>query len=261
MWLTSIKFFVFGDVPKQFIDSVIEICRWFIEKVGGIDYIELYLYGSSREKFMFLKNEAMDLGVIVIGDFIAMHEAWRGWPRIHIDFERCSMLEEKHLRAVIVHEISHAILHGSPLYYIMNFNSADFPTLSPSDIAKIIYISSTIVKDFDVYSLLIKMGMYDEVYGYIDFILKNQYDNLLCFSIDGIFQFAKILLPCIFIENCPLTNEINKNCIDIANKLLAIFKNFKEKRTGDLSIDTVSIAKQILAIALHREKLDNDAIH
>lgn len=250
MGTVDIKFFVFGDVPRRFIDKVIEISQEFFQRVGGVDYIELYFYSSSREKLMFLEGEALDLGVIAVGDFIVMHEAWRGWPRIHVDFERCSILDEHHLNAVVVHELCHAVLHGSPLYYMVSFNPVEFSALDPSDVARIIYISSTIVKDFDVYSLLTSMGMHNAVYGYIDFILKNQYDSSLCFGIENIFQLAKILLPCIFVESCPLTREINRGCIDVANRLLAILSSFKKRRVGDLSTDTISIARQILEVAL-----------
>ncbi|MEM2527830.1 MAG: hypothetical protein QXG40_00325 [Ignisphaera sp.] len=255
MCIVDIKFFVFGNIPRRFIDRVIEISQEFLQRVGCIDYIELYFYSSSREKLMFLESEAVDLGVIAVGDFIVMHEAWRGWPRIHVDFERCSILEEHHLKAIIVHEMCHAVLHGSPLYYIVSFNPAEFPALDPSDAARIIYIASTIVKDFDVYNLLTDMDMYDAIYGYIDFILKNQYDSSLCLGIENIFQLAKILLPCIFVENCPLTNEINRDCIDVANRLLAILSRFKSRRVGDLSTDTISIAKQILEVALQISKI------
>lgn len=248
MVVVYIKRFVFGDVPAHFVDRVSGILREFIERIGGLEYLEVYFYGSREEKLAFLEGEALDLGVTAVGDFVAMHEAWRGWPRIHIDYGRCSSLEEKHLRAVIVHEVSHAVLHGSPIYYVVGFNPNDFPGYSSSDVVKIIYMASTIVKDMDVYRFLVEIGMSDAVHSYIDFILKEQFTEVSCSGVGEILQLAKTLLPCIFVEKCPLTTMLNKDCMDVANQLLNILMNFRVGRTGDLSIDTVSIAKQIVEV-------------
>ena len=246
MSLTYIKRFVFGSVPAHFIDMVSDILWEFIERIGGPEYLEVYFYGSREEKLAFLEGEALELGVIAVGDFVAMHEAWRGWPRIHIDYERCSLLKEEHLRAVIVHEVSHAVLHGSPIYYVVGFSPSDFPGYSSDDIAKILYMASTIVKDLDVYGFLVEMGMHGAIDGYIDFILREQFVGGSCSGVEDVLQLAKTLLPCIFVERCPLIDMVSKDCIDTANRLLNILMNFRVGRTGDLSTDTVSLAKQLI---------------
>lgn len=244
---TYVKWFVVGNVPNDFVYKVLGIVKDFIEKVDGVDYLEIYFYGSSQQKILFIESEAIDLGVIAVGEFIAMHEAWRGWPRIHIDYEKCNKLRDNHLRSVVVHEISHAILHGSPIYYSVVFQLSDIPELSLEDVARLLYIATTIVKDMDVHEFLIESGMGGLVEDYGDFIAE-QYKGLECGNIEDILNLVKALTTCIYTSQCKLLRTINNSCIDIANRVIGMLKEFREARSKIFQEDTRLLVKMLLAI-------------
>jgi hypothetical protein len=101
--------------------------------------------------------EASALGVSVIAFYEVMHEAWRGYPRIHV---ATGTSDARLLR----HEALHALLHGSLDYYIV---------ACPNDIsAEALQIASTVVKDLEVALEAKRCGLGDvleyqpgEVYG------------------------------------------------------------------------------------------------
>ncbi|MEL9939648.1 MAG: hypothetical protein QW348_01820 [Ignisphaera sp.] len=243
--VTNIKWFVVGHVPNTFVDRVLKTVRDFIEKVDGIEYLEIYFYASSYHKLLFIESEAIELGVIAVGDFIAMHEAWRGWPRIHIDYEKCYKLRDDHLKSVIVHEISHAILHGSPIYYSIALQAGDIPRLdSLEDVAKLLYVATTIAKDMDVHEFLIRSGMSDLVEGYADFVAE-QYKGLDCRNIDDLLNLAKALTVCIYTPSCRLLKTVDEKCIDVADRVLRMLKEFEGSRAKSLSEDTRLLVKML----------------
>lgn len=241
-----IRFFIFGEVPRGFVNKVLSIIEGFTSITGGVDYLEVYFYRSTEEKLMFLESEALELGVIAIGDFIAMHEAWRGWPRVHIDYEKSSSLCDRYLEAVVVHEASHAVLHGSPLYYSIAVTQSDLADidLGIEDIAGLLYLASTVVKDIDVHRLLVDIGMASTVRDYLSFLVEH-YGDTGCRDIEEILQLAKILTPCIFLEDCPMLDSIPDNCLELARKIIASLEKFRNNRSGDISRDTVHILRQV----------------
>lgn len=246
--VANIKWFVVGHVPNTFIDRILKIVRDFIEKVDGVEYLEIYFYASSYHKLLFIESEALELGVIAVGDFIAMHEAWRGWPRIHIDYEKCHGLRDDHLKSVIVHEVSHAILHGSPIYYSVVLQGSNIPVSgSLDDVAKLLYVATTIAKDMDVHEFLIRSGMDDLVEAYADFVAE-QYRDLGCGSIDDVLNLAKALTVCIYIPSCRLLKTIDERCIGVADRVLKILKEFEENRTKVLSEDTRLLVKMLWSV-------------
>ncbi|MEM0026471.1 MAG: hypothetical protein QXT53_00860 [Ignisphaera sp.] len=249
--VANIKWFVVDDVPNMFVNKVLGIVRDFIEKVDSIEYLEIYFYGSSHQKLLFMESEALELGVIAVGDFITMYEAWRGWPRIHIDYEKCHRLGDNYLKSVIVHEVSHAILHGSPIYYSVVLQASDIPRLDLDDVAKLVYVATTVVKDMDVYEFLIGGGMGNLVDGYADFIAE-QYKDLGCENMDDMLNLAKALAVCIYVSSCRLLKTIDKKCVDIANGILEMFKKFKETRTKNLSEDTRLLMKSLWSVVKGR---------
>lgn len=243
--LTHIKFFVIGNVPKQFIDKVLDIIKSFVGVANNVSYIEVYFYSSTREKIMFLEAEASELGVMVVGDFVAMHDAWRGWPRIHIDYERCSILSEEQLEAVIIHEVSHAVLHGSIQYYVLRFSIDRFKQLDVDRILKLIYIASTVVKDIEVHEMLVRLNMLKTVHNYMDF-MANQYNDIKCDNAEELLLLAKAVLPCLYVEPCSIMKHLGEECKKVSEKMLDILKMFKDIKVNELSEDTQLLVEQIL---------------
>lgn len=251
--VAHVKYFVVGDVSKDFIDKVLSIIKKFLEIVDSIDYLEVYIYGFTEYKLSFLESEALELGVMVVGDFVAMHEAWRGWPRIHVDYEKCSSISDEYLEAVIVHEVSHAILHGSPVYYSIAITVEKLPELNYEELAKAIYVATTVVKDIDVHEFLTRVSMVNIVKNYMEFSIK-QLSELNCRNIDEVLQLAKTLAPCIFVNRCEVIRNIVPNsCRNTIDKILNILNRFKNIKTGDLSLDTVVLINELAPLLEEKE--------
>jgi len=104
-----------------------------------------------------------------IGDLIVeyegglTHEALSGFPRIHIDLYRFLAVPERLKRAMLVHELVHSILHGSPEYYIGVVRE-------PRDLL-ILHIAYTVVKDLEV-----SLWMEEKGFSAENDVLRSYYD-------------------------------------------------------------------------------------
>jgi hypothetical protein len=114
----------------------------------------------------FYREEKEALGVVTGEemDFLATHDAWRGYPRIHICQERLKGIPDAIVQGVVHHEISHALHHGTPEYYTFRFSSRlqevgrshglDLPLLQ-----QFVYLLSVAIKDREVVQWLATIGL------------------------------------------------------------------------------------------------------
>lgn len=128
--------------------------------------LSIILWKSLRELSAFYQREKKELGVVTgeEADFLATHEAWRGYPRIHVCEEKVKDLPLSVLRGVLHHEIGHALHHGSPEFYTFRFSKAlqeagtscglDFQALQ-----QCVYFLSIAIKDHDVVRWLSGIGL------------------------------------------------------------------------------------------------------
>jgi len=96
-----------GEVPRSFVEFVRRVLEHFYTSLRGVEVpelVEIYIYGSKLDKLLFIEEEARSLGIAAVGDFVTMHEAWRGRPRIHISYEECCSLDRDLLEALLLHE-------------------------------------------------------------------------------------------------------------------------------------------------------------
>ena len=244
--MTKIHIFVYGYVPNTFLSTVRNILSEFYTKVSSeLPYVEVYVYGSSHGKVAFLESEAREIGVIAVGDFIVMHEAWRGWPRIHIDYEKCKSLDFEYLKALLLHEAAHSILHGSPLYYMISLSKEIVERFGFEEAAKLLYLASTIVKDFDVHRFLIEKGFRRYVELYLRFSLENWGNELRCDNIYELLNTVKVLASCMFIE-CDLNKVLPRDCVDAVSKAFDVIKHLDEVcREGDVDCKANTFLKGV----------------
>jgi len=227
----TINTIVFGSVNPEFLDFVRSTLAEFYSKLGADVYVEVYVYSSKYLKRAVIEELASAYGVSVVGEYVVMHEAWSGLPRIHVDAELCSSIEERYARALLVHEAAHALLHGTLLSYMLNIPGDRVGKLA--GLAEV-YVASTIVKDMQVHKLLINSGFVDEVVAYAEYVSKYQLSDV-CSSFLEVLELAKILTPCIYLESCGMIGKL-ENCREIALKILEKLESIKadiEKR--DLS--------------------------
>lgn len=114
----------------------------------------------------FFLKEKEKLGVVTGEEtnFLATHDAWRGYPRIHVCQARLKGIPSAIVQGVIHHEVSHGLHHGTPEYYTFRFSSGlqeagrskglDLPFLQ-----QCIYFLSMAMKDREVVQWLTEIGL------------------------------------------------------------------------------------------------------
>jgi len=221
---TRIRIEVVGGVSEGFVKLVEETLRKFYDRIGGPPLVEVYVYASRELKLAQIEELASRYGVAVVGDFITMHEAWSGWPRIHVDYEQCSKLDRRYVEALLVHEAAHSVLHGSPIYYVVDVPPEVYN--DPAEMA-LIYVASTIVKDMDVYKLLAEAGLKKYIEAYSDFIAEHQVEDR-CSDPFEVFMLVKLLVPCTYLEKCRQSEKLQM-CKELSTRILRILTELREQ--------------------------------
>lgn len=129
------------------------------------DRLKIFVYHGLYELQNFFRKEKEALGIVSEGEaeFIAIHEAWRGYPRIHICSERIKNLPETVVLGAVQHELAHAILHGRSEFYTFRFSRQ---LISASEalgfdiqlLQQYVYMLSIALKDGEVVSRLVEIG-------------------------------------------------------------------------------------------------------
>lgn len=129
------------------------------------DRLKILVYHRLEELQNFFRKEKEALGIVSEGEaeFIAIHEAWRGYPRIHICSERIKNLPEAVVLGAVQHELAHAILHGRSEFYTFRFSRQ---LISASEalgydiqlLQQCVYLLSIALKDGEVVSRLAEIG-------------------------------------------------------------------------------------------------------
>jgi hypothetical protein len=206
-----VYFHVFGAIDRVFLDRVIEILSTAYRDLGETpDYLEVYVYESTLVKQEVLIREAIKMGVPLIGDYPVSHDAWYGWPRIHVDYEKCRGLSERQLRALVYHEAGHSILHGSLTSYFISIKSNNLNRLN-LDALEAIYLASVVVKDLDVHYFLSRRGLGRVIEDYFEYV-KPLIMGEKCGSLREILEFSKLISPCLVINCTGLDKVLEFKC-------------------------------------------------
>jgi hypothetical protein len=143
-------------------------------------YLSVSIWKTMGKYQDFYQREREELGVGTGGeaDFLATHDAWRGYPRIHICHERLMGIDERIVQGVIHHETGHALHHGAPEFYTFRFsnrlqeagrfNGLDFPLLQ-----QCVYLLSVALKDQDVTLWLAKNGLGSSQLALLGYLLSD----------------------------------------------------------------------------------------
>ncbi|HSO72486.1 MAG TPA: hypothetical protein VLR91_07555, partial [Thermodesulfobacteriota bacterium] len=103
---TAINIIPQGIVDQSFSVKVRPWAEEVIEKTEprtAPDQISIYLWGREKDFQKFDAREKAQLGVFSNGesDFLATHEAWRGFPRIHISMEKIRGISGEVVQGVV----------------------------------------------------------------------------------------------------------------------------------------------------------------
>ena len=226
---------VLGSVREELLHTCLEALREVLCKCCRDMYVELLVYGSKREKISFLRREAEELGIVVVGDFKTLHEAWRGYPRIHVSQEDVEDLDMATIEALVAHEAVHAYLHGSPTSYVIYLPSAvveSFP--DPSEAYAVAYLIASAIKDLEVHRAMLELGLVKYLKRYALFCAK-QLEEVECRRGEELTVIAnaiKLLTPfyilseeppkCKWLLNTDTFRELARSSLDEVQRVIAV---------------------------------------
>lgn len=129
-------------------------------------YLKLTIWENIKALQEFYDQEKEELGVVTSDEsnFLATHEAWRGFPRIHICHERVKNVQDAVIEGVLHHEIGHALFHGSIEFYTFKFTNRLQETARLNGfelhlLQQCVYFLSIAIKDWEVILWLTKIGL------------------------------------------------------------------------------------------------------
>jgi hypothetical protein len=115
-----------------------------------------------------LAAEQAELGIASpLGEeFLALHDAWHGVPRITLCYERLAEVPPMVGLGAIRQQVAHSILHGSPEYYVFKLTrdlveKGQERGLAPVALQQLLYYVAIAVKDYEVVRLLVTHGYVD----------------------------------------------------------------------------------------------------
>ncbi len=167
--ITQLHIVAHDDVDKGLIKQVRLWANEVLERASSESLLPLAhitIWKAIEELQDFYRREKEALGIITgeETDFLATHEAWRGYPRVHICEETLQGIPSSVIQGVLHHEISHAIHHGSPEFYTFRFTTRlqeaarshglDLPLLQ-----QCVYLLSVAIKDAEVVRWLVEVGL------------------------------------------------------------------------------------------------------
>jgi hypothetical protein len=210
----TIDLFPQGIIDQPFLVKAREWAGEVIEKTeprAASDPISIYLWEKEKDFQGFDAREKAELGVVTGGesDFLATHEAWREFPRIHISLEKIQGISEEVVRGVVQHEIAHALLHGKPEFYQFRYTDRlmeaghsagmDFPMIQ-----QWVYLLSIAIKDEEVVRLLGAAGLGLYQIRVLEYLMENTEEERRAWDLIGdhpalrrlgLAAFLKIRLP------------------------------------------------------------------
>lgn len=124
--LTHIIISKYGKVSENDLDAIVKLMEECYNRLKphNVSLVDLYIFerASLAEAFLLKERERIGVKTSRFDEFFfAMHDAWRGIPRIILCLDRLRELPELVMVGGIRHEVGHTILHGSIEYYFLAF--------------------------------------------------------------------------------------------------------------------------------------------
>ena len=228
---TSLEIIPFGHVDESLLVKVDLWTRRLIESVNG-NYvpsrISIFLWERTRDFEEFDAREKAELGVATGGesDFLATHEAWRGFPRIHIPIEKIRGLPEEVVEGIIQHEVGHALLHGNPEFYQFRFSTQlqetgrraglDLPALQ-----QLVYLLSVAIKDEEVIRLLSQLGVGRYQMRLLEYLLVDTEEEKQTWEMIRDQAALRLLGMAVFLKTCLPNEAMAESGVPEAGPLIA----------------------------------------
>ncbi len=179
----QIEIVPYDGMDKGFLSQIQTWIKNVLEKADPSStppYLRLTIWKNIKALKEFYDQEKEDLGIVTSeeSDFLATHEAWRGYPRIHICHERVKGVQDAVIEGVLHHEIGHALFHGSMEFYTFKFtdrlqeaarsNGFDLHLLQ-----QCVYFLSIAIKDWEVIQWLTEIGLGPCQRSLLEYMMKD----------------------------------------------------------------------------------------
>jgi len=183
----------YGKIDDEEIERITETMQECYSRSTPheVSLVDLYMFERSSSVEAFFAKECRKVGVASAPFdelFFAMHDAWRGIPRITLCFEKMKKLQRLVKMGGIRHEVGHSILHGNLRYYLLSFppallEIADQFNLPFEYLTNLLYLVSIAVKDYEVTRFLHQRGYVEDQIAYAKHLLKVSEDDILSWEI------------------------------------------------------------------------------
>ena len=223
----------FGEVSDKEIDRVIKVmeeCYCRLEP-HEVELVDLYVFERSSSVEAFLARESQRVGVVSASFdelFFAMHDAWRGTPRITLCFERMKKLPKLAQMGGVRHEAGHSVLHGSLYYYLLPFPPTLLKLVNRFNLSReyatnVLYLMSIVVKDYEVSRLLYERGYVEDQVAYAKYLLTVSESDVLSWEMSQGRPLLEILclISCLKTAGCSMPLLLDKAfCKEMKHRLV-----------------------------------------
>ncbi|ABM80533.1 hypothetical protein [Hyperthermus butylicus] len=212
--------FTHGAVGSPAVEWLLGLLDEAYGRGGGPGYVELHVYSSLSLLRAALSREEEREGVLVAADYPVAHEAWTGVPRIHVALaEGVYGLPKPEAEALIVHEAIHAVLHGSPEYYLVPVTGSLLAA----------YTAATALKDLEVHIEMKKRSLTRHLYGLQAYWLRTYGGELPCTTSEDIFNTLKASTVWIALrQQPPLARQCSKKLRKPLDNLSHIARQYQQ---------------------------------
>lgn len=179
----QIEIISYKGIDNRFLHQIRTWANEVLEKAklsSSPHYLRITIWKNNEELRDFYHSEKVALGVVTGEeiDFLATHEAWRGYPRIHISHERIQGISDSVIQGVLHHEIGHALLHGSPEFYRFRFTdrlreAGLHKGIDLSILQQCVYFLSIAIKDLDVIKWLAESGLWHGQHALLEYLMLD----------------------------------------------------------------------------------------
>jgi len=166
----------------------LEILNDCYNRLGAhaVEIVEVYIFEKSSSLNAFMNDEKRKLGIETSAfeeSFLAVHDAWRGTPRIMVAYDKMLHVPKLVRIGVLRHEVAHTVLHGSLEYYSFSMPlfllELERNSVVPRQVIRdLVYLASVAVKDYEVTRLLYEKGYVKDQVAYNDYCLKASEEEL-----------------------------------------------------------------------------------
>ncbi len=196
-----------------------------------VDLVDLYVFEKSSFMEAFVAKKSKEVGVVSSPFdelFFAVHDAYRGTPRIIICLERMSKLPRLVQLGGIRHEVGHSVLHGNLLHYLLPLPPAILDLVNRFNVPReyatnLLYLISIAVKDYEVSRLLYRQGYVEDQIAYAKHFLVVTENDKLSWEMSRGKPLAEILclVSCLKTAGCVAPLLVKKKSGDEIRRLLA----------------------------------------